>query len=79
MIAGGLGGLASLTFVVPAELLKCRAQMTIDSKVNYQREITKITREQGAKGLFRGFWATFWRDVPTWGVYFYVYELIKSK
>lgn len=38
MIAGGVGGLASLSVVVPCELLKCRAQMT-DGKVNYQYEI----------------------------------------
>ena len=23
--------------------------------------------------MFRGFWSTFWRDVPTWGIYFGAY------
>ena len=27
--------------------------------------------------MYKGFWATFWRDVPGWGVYFYAYEALK--
>ena len=27
--------------------------------------------------MYKGFWATFWRDVPGWGVYFYAYEGLK--
>jgi solute carrier family 25 carnitine/acylcarnitine transporter 20/29 len=30
------------------------------------------------RGLFKGFWATFWRDVPGWAVYFYAYEGLKK-
>ena len=35
-IAGGIGSLLSLTVLVPTDLLKCRAQMTIDGKINYK-------------------------------------------
>ena len=29
--------------------------------------------------MFRGYWATFWRDVPSWGLYFWFYEWLKVK
>lgn len=28
-------------------------------------------------GLFRGWWPTFWRDCPSYGVYFVVFEFFK--
>lgn len=33
---------------------------------------------QGIRGLYRGFWATMWRDTPGWGVYFAAYEWMKG-
>lgn len=30
------------------------------------------------KGLYRGFWATFWRDVPSWAIYFAAFEWMKQ-
>ena len=27
--------------------------------------------------MFKGFWPTFFRDVPGWAVYFYAYEAFK--
>jgi hypothetical protein len=37
-----------------------------------------IIKNEGYKGLFKGFWATFFRDVPGWAVYFYAYEALKA-
>lgn len=34
-------------------------------------------RDEGVRGLFRGFWVTFWRDLPSWAAYFWAYELFK--
>lgn len=28
--------------------------------------------------MFRGFWITFWRDLPSWAAYFWAYELLKD-
>ena len=28
----------------------------------------------GIKGFYRGFWPQFWRDVPTYGIYFLSYD-----
>ena len=65
-------------FLVTPELLKSRAQMTKDGRLNYRREVARIIQQDGYRGLFRGFWATFWRDVPGWGVYFGCYALFKG-
>ncbi len=37
-----------------------------------------MIHDEGYRGIYKGFWATFWRDVPGWGVYFYVYEKLKN-
>ena len=29
-------------------------------------------------GFYKGFWATFWRDVPGWAIFFYAYEAFKN-
>lgn len=29
------------------------------------------------RGFYRGYWATFWRDVPAYGAFFFSYEYIK--
>lgn len=62
----------------PAELLKCKAQITKDSAVSYRQMIPRIVESEGYRGLYRGFWVTLMRDVPGWGVYFYSYEVFKK-
>ena len=53
--------------------------MTKDGRLCYRTEIRRLINEQGPKGLFRGFWATFWREVPCLCVYFYVYRGLRVK
>lgn len=77
-MSGSLGSFCSLMFLVPTDLLKCRAQMN-EGKTDYRKEIKDIFRRQGYQGVYRGFWATFWRDVPGWGLLFYLYALIKKQ
>ncbi len=38
----------------------------------------KIYQEQGIKGFYRGFVPQFWRDVPTFGIYFLSYNLFQK-
>ena len=40
--------------------------------------IAQTYRIDGLGGYYKGFWSTFWRDVPGWGVYFYSYEGLKE-
>jgi len=42
MIGGAVGGLCSLVVCVPVDLLKSRAQMTRDGRLNYSKEVRSI-------------------------------------
>jgi hypothetical protein len=44
---------------------------------HYVEIINKIYQQNGIKGFYRGYWATFWRDVPSYGAFFFIYEYIK--
>lgn len=37
-----------------------------------------LLAQQGVSGMYRGFWASAWRDVPGWAAYFASYELLKD-
>jgi hypothetical protein len=45
--------------------------------INYREYIPKIIKNEGYQGLYKGVWATFWRDVPGLGLYFFSYEYFK--
>ena len=77
LYGGALAGLCSLSIYVPLDLLKCRAQMTKDGNLNYTNELRNVWRAQGIRGLYRGFWAFAWRDIPGWAVYFAAFEQLK--
>ena len=66
-------------FTTPTELLKCRAQSTSGRAFRYSEVIPIIYAESGLPGYFRGWWATFWRDVPAWGVFFSSYKYMCDK
>lgn len=53
--------------------------MSKDRFINYREDLMMIIRQEGVRGLYKGFWATFWRDVPSWGIFFYVFEVFKQK
>ena len=63
---------------MPLELLKCRAQIMKEGNLNITKEVKDILRDQGAKGLYRGFWASALRDIPGWAVYFSAYSYMKA-
>mmetsp|Transcript_24583 Transcript_24583/g.38146 ORF Transcript_24583/g.38146 Transcript_24583/m.38146 type:complete len:110 (+) Transcript_24583:208-537(+) len=77
-ISGSFSGVLALSVLVPFDLLKCRAQMNKDSNMNYSKEFKHIMKTQGIKGLYRGFWATFLRDLPGYGVYFSSFYTLKT-
>jgi solute carrier family 25 carnitine/acylcarnitine transporter 20/29 len=74
-----LSGSLSLFLLIPSELLKTRAQLLSDSFMNYSLEIKSIHNSVGFLGLFQGFWITFLREVPGWGLYFGSYEFLKQQ
>lgn len=54
-----------------------RAQNDKERMSSYREMVPEILKTEGYRGLYRGFWATFWRDVPGLGFYFYIYEYLK--
>lgn len=78
LLAGAVSGFASLSIFVPFELLKCRAQLSKGPSVSYTAEVSTLIAQQGVSGLYRGFWASAWRDVPGWAAYFASYDWLKN-
>lgn len=77
-MAGGLAGFASLSILVPVDLLKCRAQVHKDGHVKYSTIIKSLYHKQGVTGLYRGFSAFAIRQVPGTAVFFSTYQWMKD-
>lgn len=52
--------------------------MMREGSMSYGAEIKAIVKNQGISGLYRGFWASAWRDIPGWAVYFASFEHLKK-
>lgn len=78
MIAGMAGGMISTCFLVTPDMLKSRAQMKKDGYIDYRKEVFRILRKEGFRGLFRGGTPLFASFVPAWGIYFCCYEKFKT-
>merc|ERR1719480_133897 len=70
-VAGGIG----LFISTPIEYFKCVAQVNTQGHISYGAVCAQV----GCTGIYKGFWATMWRDVPSWAVYFWAYEHYKNK
>ena len=80
-VAGCAGGLVTSVFLSPIELVKTRLQMhgrgtklTSSEKMRVVRCCHHIYKTEGLRGMSWGLVATLWRDVPSTGAYFVVYE-----
>lgn len=79
-IAGSFGGLLQCLVLVPADLVKCKMQVDHSSTGKaglYQGSLhcfSSIYYNEGIRGLYRGFGVTSIREVPAFGVYFFVYR-----
>lgn len=77
-VAGCVGGLVCSVVTTPAELVKCRLQWS-DEWPGMLSMIRRIWREEGLRGLYRGQAITALRDIPSYGLYFFVYEWARSR
>ncbi|KAL4087272.1 hypothetical protein PRIC1_013169 [Phytophthora ramorum] len=79
--AGAIGGFWQTVPLAPAELIKCRLQVQDGRRSSQYRGpmdcIRHIIRCRGVSGLFLGFTCTQWREVPSFAVYFWLYEYTK--
>ena len=70
---GSFAGLVQAVVICPTEHVKCRLQTGSIYKgpVDATRA---ILAGHSVRGLFRGWYATIWREVPAFGVYFAFYD-----
>ena len=78
VVAGMLSGVASVFISSPTELIKIRAQLNLKSEGTIREEVQifkQLARSGVRDGLLRGMGLCAIRDVPSFGVYFGVYEI----
>jgi len=76
--AGVITGFLQLFVTVPYEAVKIRLQMQGMQPVAQQKSALKMLRSMGPTGMYRGFSATFMRDVPFCMIFFPVYANAKT-
>lgn len=82
-----LGGMVARTLaattVGPIELIRTRMQAASSSSNNHMMEafkgVSEMVGTHGYTSLWRGLTLTLWRDVPFSGLYWWGYEVIRSK
>lgn len=84
MTAGAGAGLVSSIVTCPLDVVKTRLQAQHISPKSPEYEgvrktVTRIWRQAGARGFYRGLGPTVGGYLPTWGIYFTVYDLVKDK
>ncbi|KAF9005394.1 mitochondrial NAD transporter [Cyathus striatus] len=83
VISGAGGGLVASVVTCPLDVVKTKlqAQRTVQGQRGYQGmygTVTSILTNDGFRGLYRGLGPTILGYLPTWAIYFAVYDGIKS-
>lgn len=79
MIAGAGAGLVSSIATCPLDVIKTRLQASSAPGESVKNLVTTIWRTSGIRGMYRGLGPTILGYLPTWGIYFSVYDDIKDK
>ena len=84
MVAGAGAGLVSSIVTCPLDVVKTRlqAQHIPRDSPGYEGVrviIVKIWKQAGFRGFYRGLGPTLGGYLPTWGIYFTVYDLVKDR
>lgn len=81
-MAGGLAGMCQIVITTPMEFLKIQMQVSGRNAEGAQTSAMKVAldlmRQKGIGGIYRGFGATFLRDVPFSCVYFPLFSYLNS-
>lgn len=79
LLAGWMGGLWSTLVSAPSELLKIRAQNNTSGKTNYLEISKTMYKEGGIKYFFKGYSSVWLRDIPSFTVYFGIFDVLTKK
>lgn len=80
MIAGAGAGLVSSIATCPLDVIKTRLQASsAPAAESVKSLVATIWRTSGIRGMYRGLGPTILGYLPTWGIYFSVYDDIKDK
>lgn len=74
---GSFAGMVQCLIICPMEHVKCRVQTTAELKGSRQA-VSQIVKNHGVQKLFQGWWSTFLREVPAFGLYFASYDYMKD-
>ncbi|XP_039143662.1 nicotinamide adenine dinucleotide transporter 1, chloroplastic-like [Dioscorea cayenensis subsp. rotundata] len=85
-IAGASAGAIAATFVCPLDVIKTRFQVHGLQRTHLSEShgsiiissLERIVKAEGFRGLYRGLSPTILALLPTWAVYFTVYEKLKG-
>ena len=77
-LSGSFGGLLKCVVLVPTDLVKCKMQVDQSGRsAKYSGSldcVAKVYSKEGIRGLYKGFGVTTLREVPAFGLYFFVYR-----
>jgi len=85
MTCGSFAGFTQCFIICPMEHVKVRLQVqpAKGSPGNLYKgplqAVQQIVKEHGIRRLYQGWWSTFWREVPAFGLYFATYDALKDK
>ncbi|CAD7700365.1 unnamed protein product [Ostreobium quekettii] len=79
VLSGGIAGAVTAAVMCPLDVLKTRQQ--VPDGLQYKglaAGLLRILRNEGVRGLYKGLTPTLVALIPSWAVYFTVYERLKS-
>lgn len=83
MTAGAGAGLVASVTTCPLDVIKTRLQAQhVSKEAGYEGvglTVARIWRQSGVRGFYRGLGPTLGGYLPTWGIYFTVYDLVKDR
>ena len=92
ILAGMVGGVVQSVVLVPSDVVKCTMQAEETAataagiKLEQQNALkqtiscaTNIYRTEGIRGLFKGYFVTIAREMPSIGLYFFAYKNTRDK
>lgn len=83
--AGALAGLATTAFTHPLDVVRTRFQVSdgrssiVPSYRNTPQALFTISRTEGLRGLYGGFYPAVLGSTVSWGLYFFFYSKAKQR